>query len=130
MTQNTIYLNDDHDLYCQFCDENVLSLAWKKHIDSEKHNYNRAVCNRSKTNIGLFCKNCGFLMASSLDGAQDGEWCFLAEDGKEGLILGQEMFSNIKEAMRLQKCINAGFGHEWVNEEYELKRLYQRMKEY
>lgn len=99
---NTIYINDDHDLYCQFCEENIPSLEWKKHLGSDQHNRRRASCICARTTNGLFCKDCGFLA--------DGTWCRLAETGKEVLRLGKEFLSYIKEPMRSLNCIRGELG--------------------
>lgn len=97
MMSNTIYIDDDHDLYCRFCEENVPSLKWEKHLKSNQHIRQEASCIVARIKKGLFCKKCCFL--------SDETWCRLAKAGEEDLRLGKEFLSYVKEPMRSLSCI-------------------------
>ena len=102
MQNNTIYTDDDYDLYCQFCEENVPSLEWKNHRKSEQHVKIWASCIVARTIESLFCKDCPFVANNT--------WCRLAEVGEEDLRLGKEFLSYEKEPMRSLICIRDELG--------------------
>lgn len=89
-------MENNQDLYCQFCEENVLFLLWKKHLKSNQHIQAVSLCINARTSNGLFCKECCFLA--------DKTWCRLENPGEEDLVLGKEFLGYAKEPMRSSKC--------------------------
>lgn len=116
---NIIYIDDDYDLYCQFCDENIPSLEWQKHSDLISHSKNRKACNAARTKKGAFCKKCPFIA--------DNSWCRLANPGEEDLVLGKEFLSYAKEPIRSKKC-GDGFGYRRREKEKPVKKIYPTTK--